>query len=171
MDSRINVSTQCQRCKHNVHNAKRHAKRQEDNKKERMDAQSRIPFSALFDNEWKQRLLVLNTGQKVQSRKLQRALDKINEKEDEIRVSKEMYEHMKVAAEAFVNKYNSISTEESIWVLIDKIVAKSPYDENDPISRQDAEVFVKTMDSSEMLNISSSWQRSKDTSNINALSS
>ena len=30
-------------------------------------------------------------------------------------------------------------------MLINKIVAKSPYDENDPISRQDAEVFVKTI--------------------------
>ena len=30
-------------------------------------------------------------------------------------------------------------------MLIDKIVAKSPYDKNDPISCQDAEVFVKTI--------------------------
>ena len=81
-----------------------------------MDAQSRTPFSALSDDKWKQRLLVLNTGQKVQSRKLQHALHKINEKEDEIRVSKEMHEHMKVAAEPFVNKYNNMSTEESIRV-------------------------------------------------------
>ena len=128
-----------------MRNAKRCAKRQEDNNEERMDAQSRTPFSALSENEWKWRLLVLNTGQKVKSRKLQRPLDKINEKEDEIRVSKEMHKHMKVAAEAFVNKYNNIPTEESIRVLIGKIVAKSPYDKNDSISRQDAEVFDKTI--------------------------
>ena len=85
-----------------------------------MDAQSKTPFSALSDNEWKQRLSVLNTVQKVQSTKLQRALDKINKKEDEIRVSKEMHEYMKVATEAFINKYNNMSTEESICVSIDK---------------------------------------------------
>ena len=56
-----------------------------------------------------------------------------------------MHEHMKAAAEAFANKYNNMSTEESICVLIDKIVAKSPYDENNSISCQDAQVFVKTI--------------------------
>ena len=104
-DSRSNVSTQCNQCMHNVYNAKCQAKRQEDNKEERMDAQSRTPFSALSENKWKQCLSVLNTGRKVQSRKLQRALDKINKKEDEIRVSKEMHEHMKVAAEASVTEH------------------------------------------------------------------
>ena len=69
-DSRSNVSTQCHTCKYNVRNAKRCAKHQEDNKEEWMDVQSRTPFSALSDNKWKQRLLVLNTGQKVHSRKL-----------------------------------------------------------------------------------------------------
>ena len=54
-----------------------------------------------------------------------------------------MHEHMKVAAEKIANKYNIMSTEESIRVLIDKIVAKSPYDKNDPISRQDAEVLSR----------------------------
>ena len=38
-----------------------------------------------------------------------------------------MHQHMKEAAEVFANKYNNMSTEESIHVLIDEIVTKCPY--------------------------------------------
>lgn len=131
---RANASILCQRCRGNLKNSKRYTQRKEVNKEERVKAQSRTPIDSLGSEEKKQRYENLRNNCKIESRKLQRALDTIDAKEVELAVTHEMHGHMIKAAEQYVKKCKNMSTEKSIEKLIDDLVANAPYENNKKVS-------------------------------------
>ena len=57
-------------------------------------AKSRTPIDSLNVEEKKQRFANLRNDRKIESRKLKRALDKVDAKEVELAVTKEMHGHI-----------------------------------------------------------------------------
>ena len=52
---------------------------------------------------------------------------------------------MKKASEEYVKKCKSMSTEQSIEELIDRLIANSPYENNKQVSRGDMKQFVESI--------------------------
>ena len=146
--TRANASTQCKECKDKRGNAIRYAQRREDHRDNRVDPASTVPLTSLSHDELTERAAALNRNRKVESQRLRRLIDKFNDyknKTKEREVSNEMRKHMVEAANDLVHAVEQQSIPERLQALIDDIVEESPYENNKPISQNDAHRFVQSL--------------------------
>jgi len=150
--TRANASTLCKECKDKRGNDARYAQRREDNRHKRVDPKSTVPLTSLSPEELAERSAALNRNRKIESKRRQRLLDKIEyyEKNSTIRteeraVSEEMHTHMVAAAKDLADACEEKTLPERLQALIDELVEESPYENNDPISASDARRFVQSI--------------------------